>query len=287
MKKIYVLPSLCTALNVFAGTASVIFAIDRLYLHAAIAILAAAFFDFCDGAFARLQRAGTLFGKEFDSLADQISFGVAPAVLMYEFQLSAIEPLKFKLGLGVVFLYVVACALRLARYNVQSSGEERHWFSGLPSPGAGGLIATYVLMAQTHPGGALPLPLATALMLGVSLLMVSKIRYPSSAELRLFRRKPFVVLVGIAVVIVGLAAFVEVAFCALFSAYALFGPARHLYYRYVKGLAVEPPFSMPITFRAGRRGDRGRRSRRFGRLRRRKARPEPAAEAEPSKHLTG
>jgi len=265
MKKVYVLPNLCTALNVFAGTFAIVFAIDGFYMHAAIAILAAGFFDFFDGVIARLQHAGTRFGKEFDSLADVVSFGVAPAVLMYRFQLAAIGP--FKLGLAVVFLYVVTCALRLARYNVQASDEERLWFSGLPSPGAGGVVAAYVLLAQAHAWARLPVWAATAAMLGVSVLMVSKIRYPSTVELRLFRKKPFVVLVAFAVVIVGLVAFVEVAFCSLFAAYALFGPARHLYYRYVKGLAVEPPFSVPIEFKAARRRRRAaRRTRRLKRL---------------------
>ncbi len=280
MKKVYMLPNLCTALNVFAGTFAIIFAIDGLFLHAAIAILAACFFDFFDGILARLQRAGTRFGKEFDSLADVVSFGVAPAVLMYldRFQLAAIGPLKLKFGLGVVFLYVVACALRLARYNVQASGEERRSFSGLPSPGAGGLVATYVLMAQVHSWARLPLPAVTAGMLGISILMVSRIRYPSSVELQLFRKKPFVVLVAFAVVVVGLVAFIEVAFCSLFACYTLLGPARHLYYRAVKGVALEPPFSVSAELRTGRRGT-VRRPRRSGRFKRRKPKQGRAGEA--------
>jgi CDP-diacylglycerol--serine O-phosphatidyltransferase len=269
MKRIYILPNLCTALNVFAGSFAIVFAIDGRFMHAAVAILAACFFDFLDGVFARLQRAGTQFGKEFDSLADVVSFGVAPAVLMYMFQFQAVAfaPLKLKFGLGVVFLYIVACALRLARYNVQASGEERRWFSGLPSPGAGGLVATYVLMAQGHAGAQLPLPAATASMLAVSILMVSRIRYPSSAELQLFRKKPFVVLVGFTVIVVCMVAFFEVAFCALFTAYALFGPARHVYYRYVRRLAIERPFGLPAEFKQGERlgPRRPRRSRRFRR----------------------
>jgi len=276
MRRVYILPNLCTALNVFAGTFAIIFAIDGRPLYAAVAILAACFFDFLDGVFARLQRAGTQFGKEFDSLADVVSFGVAPAVLMYlvRFQHAELGPFNVQFGLGVVFLYIVACALRLARYNVQASGEERRWFSGLPSPGAGGLVASYVVMAEMHPWArALPLPVLTAVMLGLSILMVSRIRYPSSAELGLFRKKPFVVLVGFAVVVVGLVAFLEVAFCAVFAVYALFGPARHLYYRYVKHVAVEPPFGMPAEFKAGGRSRprRARRPRRRGRRRAKQA----------------
>jgi len=270
MKKVYFLPNFCTALNVFAGTFAIVFAIDGYYLHAAVAILAAGFFDFFDGVIARLQRAGTRFGKEFDSLADVISFGIAPAVLMYRFQLAAIGPPT--LGLGVVFLYVVTCALRLARYNVQASDEERLWFSGLPSPGAGGFVAAYVLLAQVHAWAQLPGWAAMAGMLGVSVLMVSKIRYPSTAELRLFRKKPFVVLVALAVVIVGLIAFIEIAFCSLFAAYALFGPGRSLYYRYVKGLAIEPLPGAPPELDGRRRSRAARRTRRPGRFKRRRAR---------------
>ena len=266
MKKVYILPNLCTALNVFAGTFAIVSAIDGRYLHAAIAILAACFFDFFDGVLARLQRAGTQFGKEFDSLADVVSFGVAPAVLVY------LYPPQF-----VVFLFVVACALRLARYNVQASDEERRSFSGLPSPATGGLVATYVLMAQVHGWERLPMPAVTAGMLGVSILMVSRIRYPSSAQLQLFRKKPFVVLVAFAVVVVGLVAFIDVAFCALFTCYALFGPARHLYYRYVQHVAVVPPFGAPAELRGGR--SRARRPRRARRFKRRKPRQARAGDA--------
>ena len=114
-------------------------------------------------------------------------------------------------------------------------------------------------------------------MLGISILMVSRIRYPSSAELGLFRKKPFVVLVGFAVVVVGLVAFLEVAFCALFAGYALFGPARHLYCRYVKHVAVERPFGVPDELKAGGRS-RPRRPRRRGRHRAKQARSgEPGA----------
>jgi CDP-diacylglycerol--serine O-phosphatidyltransferase len=283
MKKVYILPNLCTALNIFAGTFSIVFAIDAYWAPAAIAILAACCFDFMDGIIARAHRAGTAFGKEFDSLADVLSFGMAPAVLMYLFhrQPAELGPLSLKFGLGVVFLFVVACALRLARYNVQATSEERRWFSGLPSPGAGGMVATYVLMAQAHSWAKLPLPAATAMMLTISILMVSRIRYPSSAELQLFRKKPFVVLVGAAVVIVGLVAFLEAAFCALFAFYTLFGPGRHLYYRYVKGLAIEPPFSLPAELRAGdRAGDHAgpRRPRRWRRFRRHRSRRAPAGD---------
>jgi CDP-diacylglycerol--serine O-phosphatidyltransferase len=253
-------------------------AIDGRYLHAAIAILAACFFDFFDGVLARLQRAGTQFGKEFDSLADVVSFGVAPAVLVYLYrpQLAEIGPLKLKFALGVVFLYVVACALRLARYNVQASDEERRSFSGLPSPAAGGMVATYVLRAEAHEW-VLPMPAVAAGMLGISILMVSRIPYPSSAQLQLFRKKPFVVLVAFAVVVVGLVAFIEVAFCALFASYALFGPARYLYYRYVRHVAVVPPFGAPAELRGGR--SRARRPRRARGFKRRKPKQARAGDA--------
>ena len=272
MKRVYILPNLCTALNVFAGTFCILSAIEGRFLHAGIAILASCVFDFLDGILARLQRAGSRFGKEFDSLADVVSFGVAPAVLMYQFQLGASGPLKLKIGLGAVFLYVVACALRLARYNVQASNEERRWFSGLPSPGAGGVVGAYVLMATIHPWATLPLPAATAAMLGVAILMVSSVRYPSSVELRLFRKKPFVALVALAVIIVGLVAFREVAFCAIFTCYALLGPGRALYYRLVKGAASDPAAALAREARAARHGGRRRRPHRFGRFKRGKAR---------------
>ncbi|MBN1916385.1 MAG: CDP-diacylglycerol--serine O-phosphatidyltransferase [Verrucomicrobia bacterium] len=280
MKKIYILPNLCTALNVFSGTFSIVFAIEGYYAPAAVAILAACCFDFLDGIIARAQRAGTAFGKEFDSLADVLSFGMAPAVLMYLFHRRAdLGPLSLKFGLGVVFLFVVACALRLARYNVQATSEERRWFSGLPSPGAGGMVATYVLMAHTHPWAMLPLPAATAMMLSISILMVSRVRYPSSTSLHLFRKKPFVVLVGASVVIVALVAFLEVAFCALFAFYTAFGPARYLYYRYIKGLAIEPPFNLLAEARAGDRTGT-RRPRRWKQLRRHRTRHAPTSDTD-------
>lgn len=175
---VVVLPSLFTLANLFFGIWSIVLAYQGDYYRASWFIVIAGVLDVLDGAFARMGRAGTRFGQELDSLVDLVSFGVAPAILMYFLYLSRMG------GFAWVFSYafVVCVALRLARYNVQTGGEHKTTFTGLPSPAAGMTLATYYPFTQTafYQAQLAGLPwfqILLFLIIALSLAMVSNIRY--------------------------------------------------------------------------------------------------------------
>lgn len=201
--RIYVLPNLMTAGNLFCGFVAVIKCIQaysatqfgqdelsvELYTHAVLFILAAVIFDALDGVVARLGQRESLFGKEFDSLADVVSFGIAPALMVFFLILSPTEEYPYFLWIGwfIGFIYLLCAAVRLARFNVlthpavytrspkTSYGND---FIGLPVPAAAGAIVSLVFFLNTYDLQRLAIVLP-ALMLLVAYLMVSAIRYPS------------------------------------------------------------------------------------------------------------
>ena len=138
---IYILPNLFTTANIFCGFFAMISTMKQNYLYAAYAIVVAAIFDQFDGRLARLTRSTSKFGAEYDSLCDVVSFGVAPAFLMFHW---ALQPFG-RLGWMACFLYVACGAIRLARFNVQVNIIEKNYFQGLPIPMAGGIVASSVL----------------------------------------------------------------------------------------------------------------------------------------------
>jgi len=143
MKKgIYLLPSIFTSLSLFCAFYSITASIKGSILHACWAIIIAGVFDGLDGRIARLTGSTSRFGEEYDSLVDMISFGIAPAILVYNW---ALQPYG-RWGWLVAFLYIICTALRLARFNVQSESRENKYFQGLPTPGAAGMIATTVII---------------------------------------------------------------------------------------------------------------------------------------------
>ena len=185
---IYLLPNLLTTGNLFCGFYGIVAAINRDFRTAAIAILFACLFDILDGKVARLTGSNSRFGVEYDSLADLVAFGVAPAVLVY---LWALKPFG-RLGWVAAFLFVACGALRLARFNVQVDSVSKKYFVGLPIPGAALMVATTVLFFYRM-GGSGPtkhfLLLAMAYLLGF--LMVSSIPFNSFKEFDGFQRMPF------------------------------------------------------------------------------------------------
>lgn len=191
---IYLLPNLFTTAALFAGFYAMTAALHHQFQAAAIGILAAIVLDGIDGRIARLTNTQSDFGAEYDSLADMVSFGVAPAVLAYEWMLRDIG----KFGFLVAFVYVSGAALRLARFNVQKTVQDKRFFKGLPSPSAAALVATNVWFAydyQLH-GQVLVIALTLAVTATAALLMVSNIRYYSFKDLDLRGRIPFVVLLA-------------------------------------------------------------------------------------------
>lgn len=150
LRGLYILPSLFTAANLGAGFLSILLAINNEYTPAAWAIIVAMVMDILDGRVARLTNSTSAFGIEFDSLADLVSFGVAPAIMMYQIVLNTMS----KLGVAIALFYVIAGALRLARFNVKANeGESSSHFSGLPIPAAAGFLASFTLSYQLFVDG--------------------------------------------------------------------------------------------------------------------------------------
>lgn len=216
---IYILPNLMTTGNLFCGFFAVIQSIQGNFLYAAYAIVVAAVFDQLDGRLARLTRSTSKFGAEYDSLCDLVSFGMAPAVIMF---LWALQPFG-RLGWVACFLFVACGALRLARFNVQANVVEKNYFQGLPIPMAAGIVASSVLAFQDlelEATGNYGLLIMTILL---ALVMVSNFRFRSFKDLDLKERLPFRYLIlGVGILVV-VALRPEVMLFVLFMAYAGLG----------------------------------------------------------------
>ncbi|MBI2403065.1 MAG: CDP-diacylglycerol--serine O-phosphatidyltransferase [Gemmatimonadetes bacterium] len=175
---VVVVPSLFTLANLFFGIWSMVLAWQGQFYRASWFIVIAGVLDLLDGVMARVSRTGTRFGAELDSLVDVVSFGVAPAMLTYLWFFSNQGQYAWVFG----YAFIVCVALRLARYNVQSAGEHRATFSGLPSPAAGMTLATYYPFTRTpfYQSELAGLPwsqIMVFLTIALSLAMVSNIRY--------------------------------------------------------------------------------------------------------------
>jgi len=170
---VYLLPSLFTVANMYCGWACIVLAMRGDYVTAAPLIGFAMVLDTLDGRIARLTGATSEFGEEFDSLADVISFGVAPATLAFAWGL---EPLG-RLGGAAAFLYVIATAMRLARFNIQAKGGDKRYFVGLPSPSAAGVLAATIFAYPTELTSTSQTAMALLLVLVPAVLMVSRVRF--------------------------------------------------------------------------------------------------------------
>ena len=178
---IYLLPNLFTTGTLFAGFYGIVASIDGHFQPAAIAVFVAGLLDGMDGRLARLTNTESEFGKQYDSLADMVAFGMAPAIIVYQWGLKALVEYGWAWGKLVwlaAFLYAVAAALRLARFNVTSKTADRRFFEGLPSPSAAGLVASMVWVAADLDVDGLPtLAVVTALTVLAGALMVSRFAY--------------------------------------------------------------------------------------------------------------
>jgi CDP-diacylglycerol--serine O-phosphatidyltransferase len=228
---IFILPSLLTTGNLFCGLLSVILSFEGQYTESALAIFVAMMMDILDGKVARMTNTTTQFGVEFDSLADVVSFGVAPGVLLYAW---ALGPLG-RLGWLAAFLFVVCGALRLARFNVITAVTDRRYFVGLPIPAAAGCIASAVLLIGEQEFSRFELIGLTIATYLLALLMVSTFRYYSFKELDFARRRPFRILILLVLALLIVASHPQLFFFLLFSVYALSGPARRVVVRRTVG----------------------------------------------------
>jgi CDP-diacylglycerol---serine O-phosphatidyltransferase len=217
---VYLLPSLLTMGNMFCGYACVVYAMRGEYETAAPFIGFAVVLDMLDGRIARLTGTTSEFGVEFDSMADIISFGMAPAILSFQWGLSALG----RLGWAAGFLFVAAAAMRLARFNIQSaSGGDKRYFVGMPSPAAAAIPAATV---YAYPWGlydyreALP---ALAMVLVPAVLMVSTIRFRSFKTIDSRARRPYTVLIFVAAGIVLIATHPQAILLAIAYSYLASG----------------------------------------------------------------
>ena len=188
---IYLLPNLLTTASLFSGFFSIVSAINGNFIASGMALFAAQMLDGLDGRVARLTNSQSLFGAQYDSLCDVISFGLAPAIIVFLWGLDSLG----QTGWVFSFFYVAAAALRLARFNTYI-GSEDSYFKGLPSPVASGMVVYYVWAMssygiQSEEVGSF-LAIVTAILTGcVSLLMVVNVPYYSFKEIELKKRVPF------------------------------------------------------------------------------------------------
>lgn len=225
---IYLLPNLFTTAALFAGFYAIVSATGDRFEAAAIAIFVAMLMDGVDGRVARLTNTQSDFGVQYDSLSDMVSFGLAPALVMYEWSLHSMVAHGWvwaKLGWLGAFVYTAAAALRLARFNSQVEVADKRYFQGLPSPSAAALVAGMVwLGADAGIEGADIWPLALLITAAAGILMVSNLRYYSFKEVDFKNRVPFVVLLIVVLLFVFVSIDPPTFLFAGFLLYVLSGP---------------------------------------------------------------
>ncbi len=226
---VYLLPNLFTSGGLFAGFYAVIAASQGLYSEACIAVFIAAILDGLDGRVARMTNTQTEFGVQYDSLADLVSFGMAPALVMYHWALSELQfdgPVFGKIGWAAAFLYAACAALRLARFNTQVGIVDKRWFIGLSSPAAAAVLMSFIwtLDSRLHLTGGQVRWIALGITIVAGLLMVSPIRYYSFKSLPFGGRVPFITVLLALGILVLLAIATAPVLLVGFSIYMLSGP---------------------------------------------------------------
>ena len=223
---IYLLPNLFTTAGLFAGFYAIVAATKNHFDAAAIAVYVAMIMDSLDGRIARMTNTQSDFGKEYDSLSDMVAFGLAPALVMYEWALLGLG----KLGWLAAFIYTAGAALRLARFNVQQAVVNKRYFQGLASPAAAGVLGGMVWVGDDY-GLRESTGIATlvaVMTVAVALLMVSNIRYRSFKDLDLRNRVPFVAVLLLVLTFAFISIDPPLVLFALFFGYALSGPVNTL-----------------------------------------------------------
>jgi CDP-diacylglycerol--serine O-phosphatidyltransferase len=235
---IFLLPSLLTTGNLFCGFFALVLTVDYRYTEAALAIFVAMIMDMLDGRVARLMKATSQFGVEFDSLADVVSFCVAPAFLLHSF---ALKDLGRAAWFGA-FLFVICGALRLARFNVHTGTTDKRYFVGLPTPAGAGVAASTVIFLQGDELGRITLSAIAVATYLVALLMVSTFRYWSFKEVDFARRRPAQTLLVVVLAAMLIMTKHDVFLFVVFVGYALSGPVRRLIVGRAPASAIaEPP----------------------------------------------
>jgi CDP-diacylglycerol--serine O-phosphatidyltransferase len=218
---IYLLPNLFTTGCLFAGFYAIVAAMTDRFEAAAIAIFIAMIMDGLDGRVARLTNTQSAFGAEYDSLADMISFGLAPALVMFVWTLSDLG----KLGWLAAFVYTAGTALRLARFNTQVGRADKRYFQGLASPAAAAVMAGLVWVGNDYSAeGRAVAIMALVVTVFLGLLMVSNVRYRSFKDMDLKGRVPFVAILVVVLIFVLIFSDPPRILLGIFAIYAISGP---------------------------------------------------------------
>lgn len=217
-KGVFLLPNMLTTTSMFLGFLAIVWAGNGRYEAACMAILVSALMDGLDGKVARLTNTASEFGVQYDSLADLVAFGLAPALLLWHWQLSHLG----RVGVAAAFIYAACGALRLARFNVAAATASKRFFIGLPIPAGGCTVVTFVFFAAMFPEGSLDAILpycALLLAIGAGLLMVSRVRYFSFKEYDFLQAHPLrtmVVFLFLLALLVSLPRLFSFAYCAFY-----------------------------------------------------------------------
>ncbi|WXL26954.1 CDP-diacylglycerol--serine O-phosphatidyltransferase [Ectopseudomonas mendocina] len=222
---IYLLPNLFTTANLFAGFYAIVNAMNGNFYVAAAAVFVAMVLDGIDGRVARLTNTQSAFGAEYDSLSDMVAFGVAPALLAFEWALGSLG----KVGWMVAFIYVAGAALRLARFNTQIGSTDKRYFIGLASPAAAGVVAgTVWAFSDFGIKGSNMAFVVAVLVAAAGMLMVSNIKYNSFKDLDLKGRVPFVAILVVVLLFAVVFSDPPRILLIIFLVYAVSGPVQYL-----------------------------------------------------------
>ena len=225
---IYLLPNLLTTGCLFSGFYAVVAAIDKHFDHAGLAVFVAMIFDTLDGRIARLTRTESYFGKEYDSLADMVAFGLAPAIVAYQWGVVRIAEYGHfwgRFGWLACFFYSVAAAMRLARFNARAASADKRYFEGLPSPSAAAIVAAFVwFFSEWHDPSLIGLIAAFVITASAGALMVSRFGYPSFKQFDLDKRVKFVYILLVPLFFALIAADPPTMLLSMFGCYALSAP---------------------------------------------------------------
>jgi CDP-diacylglycerol---serine O-phosphatidyltransferase len=238
-RAIYLLPNLFTTGCLFSGFYAIVAAIDGNYDRAGFAVFVAMLCDTLDGRVARMTRTESAFGKEFDSLADMVAFGVAPAIVAYQWGVARLFEYGSawgRVGWVAAFLYAVCAALRLARFNTRSATQDKRFFEGLPSPSAAAIVSAFIWSATYWREPGLPgLILAALVTASAGALMVSGFAYNSFKNLNAEGPVRFATFLLVPLGFILIAMFRSYALLAIFGTYALSGPVLWLIRRRRRG----------------------------------------------------
>jgi CDP-diacylglycerol--serine O-phosphatidyltransferase len=222
---IYLLPNLFTTASLFAAFYSMVASLKMQYEVAAVAIFIGLIADGLDGRIARLTNTQTAFGAQYDSLSDMVTFGVAPSLLLYSWNLNQLG----KIGWLVAFIYTAAVALRLARFNIKVVEEKARFFQGLPCPSAAAIVSAFTWISyQQELANPVVTVFTACITFTVALLMVSNVRYYSFKDIDSKGKVPFLYLLFMVTLFVAIAAYPSLVLFVGFSLYALSGPIRVL-----------------------------------------------------------